>query len=65
MIGPPGEVDPPAAVRPDSVADADGSTEIRKCLALLDMQLDIGADAGYQRATEVAAERGVRVPMQK
>jgi urocanate hydratase len=23
------------------------------------------ADAGYQRATEVAAERGVRVPMQK
>ena len=60
VVGAPAELQPPAPVGPDSVADADGGTEIRQRLTLLDVQLDIGTDPRQQLlirpdATGVAA----------
>ena len=45
VVGAPGEVEPPAAVRPDSLGDAHGGAQRRQRAALLHVQFDEGADA--------------------
>ena len=48
------EVQPPPAVRPDAVGDADGGARVDQAAALLDVQLDQGADPAQRLV--VAAE---------
>ena len=56
VVGLAGHVDPPAPVRPDVAADPDGVAEVDEAAALLDVQLDEGADPG--EGLVVAAEGG-------
>ena len=61
MIGPAGEVEAPAAVRPDARGDPDrGTWRLGQRPALFDVQLDEGADAAQQ--VLVGADQGGVVP---
>ncbi len=48
VVGAAGEVEPPPAVRPDALGQAEGGALRGERAALLDVQFDEGADAGQQ-----------------
>jgi len=48
VIGATGEIEPPAAVRPDAFGQAQGGALRGERAALLDVQFDEGAEAGQQ-----------------
>ena len=48
MVGPAGEVEPPAPVRPDLLADRDRRVQVRQRPSLLDVQFHVGADGREQ-----------------
>jgi hypothetical protein len=63
VVGPAGEHQPPAAVRPDPLGHSDGGVQRGQRAALLDVQLDEGAEASQQvvaGADQAGVQAGLR-----